>query len=93
MRYTSSSQLLYHVKAACQYGMGKGYARKPGEPPGLCPREGLCANTEAHPPSVRRHSDLWDQPSQWAPTRAPLPTRNIEKRCVPCRGAGAFEPP
>ena len=38
------------VPGTCMHALGRGYARKSGEPLGFRPKEGTCASTGAHPP-------------------------------------------
>ena len=42
------------------HALETGYASKPAEPLGFCPKEGTCASPGAHPPGVTR-SACWQQ--------------------------------
>ena len=50
------------VPRTCMHALG--YARKSGEPPGFCPKEGTCASTGAHPPGMTSSHAGGDQPSR-----------------------------
>ena len=46
------------VPRTCMHTLGKGYARKSGEPPEFCPKEGTCASTGAQPSRGDKHVTL-----------------------------------
>ena len=55
------------VPRTCMHALGTGYARKSGEPLGFCPKEGTCASTGAHPPSMTSSHAGGHQPSRCCP--------------------------
>ena len=55
------------VPRTCMHALGTGYARKSGEPLGLCPKEGTCASPGARPPGMTSSHAGGDQPSRCCP--------------------------